>query len=83
MQSGLTTPSESRHSGSGDKDHSDILKPLDKKQVWEMKEKATNSEVTLQYTIIKLEEQKTAVHHKLDSLRKECSELTDVIKNNY
>jgi hypothetical protein len=38
--------------------NSGILRPLDKKQVWEMKEKATNAEVTLQYTIIKLEEQK-------------------------
>jgi hypothetical protein len=34
----------------------DIIRPLSKKECWEMKEKATNTEVMLQYTISRLTE---------------------------
>ena len=48
-----------------------------------MKEKATNIEVKLQYTISRLEEKYEELKRKLDRLRLENCRLSDKIKNKY
>ena len=48
--------------------------------MWEIKEKNTTIEVKLQYTVIKLEEKLQEIKYKLESLRIENSELSEMIK---
>jgi hypothetical protein len=48
-----------------------------------MKEKATNIEVKLQYTISILEEKHEELKKKLDKLRFENCKLSDKIKNKF
>ena len=48
-----------------------------------MKEKNTTVEVKLQYTIIKLEEKLNEIKDKLENLRIENCNLSDMIKNKY
>eukprot|EP00347_Sterkiella_histriomuscorum_P004311 403360932 len=60
-----------------------ILLPLTKKQMWEIKEKNTTAEVKLQYTIIKLDEKLNEMKFKLESLRIENSDLSEMIKSKY
>ena len=61
----------------------EILRPMTKKQMWEVKEKYTTIEVKLQYVVIKLEEKMEEMQSKIESLRIENSKLSDIIKNKY
>ena len=60
----------------------EILRPMTKKQMWEVKE-YTTIEVKLQYVVIKLEEKMEEMQSKIESLRIENSKLSDIIKNKY
>ncbi|CDW80296.1 UNKNOWN [Stylonychia lemnae] len=60
-----------------------IIMPLSKKQMWEIKERNTTVEVKLQYTIIKLEEKMNEMKQKLESLRIENCNLSEIIKSKY
>lgn len=51
--------------------------------MWELKEKSTNVEVKLQYTILKLEDHMNDMKSRLEILRKENCNLGDLIKNKY
>ena len=51
--------------------------------MWELKEKTTTVEVKLQYTIIKLNEQRDEMKKKLEGLRMENCDLSDLIKSKY
>lgn len=60
-----------------------ILLQLSKKDMWELKEKATNTEIKLQYTVCKLEEQLEEMNSKQEAMRKENCDIAETNKTKY
>lgn len=57
-----------------------VIKPLKKKELWEMKEKATKLEVTMQYQISKLEEEISNLKTKLEWTRRDNCLIGEKLK---